>query len=382
MTSPLQLASALCLTLSLGSLIACAPGDPSTLGTRVQAGADDSASGMAAPVMGEALATFGGGCFWCLESPFDKVPGVIATISGYTGGQVENPTYEQVCTGTTGHTEAVQVHYDPSKVSYADLLEVYWRQVVPTDPGGQFVDRGSQYRTGIFYHDDAQRLVAIESKKKLDASGRFSAPLVTPVEPAVIFYPAEEYHQDYYKKKPQHYEGYRRGSGRDRYLDGVWGKDRKFTPTALAKTPWVKPSDESLREMLTDLQFRVTQEEGTERPFQNTYWDEKRQGLYLDVVSGEPLFSSTDKYKSGTGWPSFSRPLSDGFVKTQDDFLLGTRRSEVRSTVADSHLGHVFDDGPEPTGLRYCMNSAAMRFVPKDQLKAEGLAQYLPLFED
>lgn len=382
MTSPRSLALALAVVGSLGTLLACTPSDPSTVGVRAYAAADDSSAALVDPVASEALATFGGGCFWCLESPFDNVTGVTATISGYTGGHVENPTYAQVSSGTTGHAEAVQVHYDPSQVSYADLLEVYWRQVVPTDPDGQFVDRGNQYRTTIFYHDEAQRLVAEDSKQKLDASGLFSEPLVTPIEPAATFYLAEDYHQDYYKKNPDHYKRYSKGSGRDRYLDGVWGDDREFVPTAPAQKTWVMPTADELRETLTSLQYRVTQEDGTERPFQNTYWDEKREGIYLDVVSGEPLFSSTDKYKSGTGWPSFSRPLSDDVVVTRDDFILGGVRSEVRSAVADSHLGHVFDDGPQPSGLRYCMNSAALRFVPKDELPAAGLARYVLLFEE
>ena len=174
-----------------------------------------------------ATATFAGGCFWCMEPPYDKVDGVVATISGYTGGHKANPTYEEVTSGTTGHLEAVQVLYDPAKAGYEQLLDIFWRNVNPTDPGGQFVDRGSQYRTAIFYHDAEQQRLAEASKAALAASGQFLAPIVTPILPAGPFYPAEEYHQDFYEKNPVRYKFYRYNSGRDQFLNTVWGKERK-----------------------------------------------------------------------------------------------------------------------------------------------------------
>ncbi|MFM2648625.1 peptide-methionine (R)-S-oxide reductase MsrB [Vibrio diabolicus] len=356
-----------------------------------KAGTADTMDKMKASENAE-IATLAGGCFWCTESDLEQLTGVVDVISGYSGGHVENPTYRQVSSGKSGHIEVIEVKYDPKVVSYEQVLDYFFRHIDPTDDKGSFVDRGPQYRPAIFYHNAEQKQIAEQFIMEIDKAMIYPKPLKTELIEFEKLYPAEEYHQDYYKKSSLKYKYYRYASGRDKYLDEVFGDDRKENSKTLRQLieekkllskvkEYSKPAKSEIKSNLTELQYYVTQEEGTERPFDNEYWDNKEAGIYVDIVTGEPLFSSTDKYKSGTGWPSFTKPINPGYIVEKTDYKLIYPRTEVRSKFGDSHLGHVFKDGPKPTGLRYCMNSAAMKFVPVSEMKTQGYEEYLYLFD-
>lgn len=308
------------------------------------------------------LATFAGGCFWCMVKPFTAYEGVFEVLSGYTGGFKENPTYNEVCSGETGHYEAIEISFEDELISYRDLLNIYWKQIDPYDAGGQFADRGTQYKSAIFYHDEEQKKEAVESKEELEKiSGK---KVFTEIIEAGTFYPAEDYHQYYYRKNKNHYNVYYRDSGRYNFLKANWDRNNF--------------NRDELKEILSDIQFEVTQNDMTEVPFENEYYDVFEDGIYVDVVDGTPLFSSRDKFNSECGWPAFGRPIKDTNLYTRSDYSFGRLRTEVRSINANSHLGHVFTDGPERfDGVRYCINSASLKFIPYDKMEEYGYGKYM-----
>ncbi len=369
-----------------------------------------------------AKATFAGGCFWCMEPPFDEIDGVLSTTSGYAGGNVVDPTYEQVSAGNTGHAEVVQIVYDPENVTYEQLLETFWHNIDPLDAQGQFCDRGNQYRSAIFYHTKEQKQMAEKSREII--ARKFDKPIATEIQPLEKFYSAEKYHQNYYEKRPLRYKFYRTTCGRDARLEELWGDAAPggfldlFAATALEGIREIQPENwrdaqqqvskivsnltvdgrllttdmevydpeqriihpenadiffpvdlprDAWEERLTELQFRVLRMEGTEPTFENPLYDNKKTGIYYSAATGQPLFRSEDKFESGTGWPSFTRPIHPLAVSYIWDKGWFSERIEVVDSLSGSHLGHVFSDGPPPTDQRYCMNSAALVFVPEGE---------------
>ncbi len=312
---------------------------------------------------------FAGGCFWGTEHFLKQIRGVKETQVGYANGNIENPTYKQVCTGTTNFAETVKVKYDPQEVDLLLLIDLFFKTIDPTSINQQGNDRGSQYRTGIYYTDPADLPIIHSAVKELAKD--YLKPLVVEVKPLENFYKAEDYHQDYLDKNPQGY---------CHINPSLFELAKKANAPTETKKVYKKPDDATLRAKLTAEQYNVTQKSATERAFHNEYWDEHRKGIYVDITTGEPLFSSTDKFDSGCGWPSFSQPINKELIKEKSDTSYGMNRVEVRSKLGDSHLGHVFEDGPKDKGgLRYCINSASLRFIPLDKMKEEGYGAYVSL---
>ena len=318
---------------------------------------------------GTANLYFAGGCFWGTEHFFKQIRGVISTEVGYANGTLQHaPSYEEVCSGNTGFAETVKIVYNPQVVDLKLLLELYFKTIDPTSLNKQGNDVGDQYRTGIYYTDAGVKTTIDEAIAAL--AKNYKKPIVVEVSPLQNFYKAEEYHQDYLDKNPRGY---------CHIPTKLFDVARKANPEPIK---FKKPTEAELRSRLTKEQYAVTQQNATETPFANEYWDEQREGIYVDITTGEPLFSSLDKFQSGCGWPSFAKPIDKKLIEEKEDKSYHMTRTEVRSKLGNAHLGHVFDDGPKQLGgLRYCINSASLRFIPKEDMQKEGYGEYLVLFK-
>lgn len=364
-------------------------GEP-VLGTPLPERTQSAETAIVSAAHSERTMIVAGGCFWCVEADLEKINGVIDVVSGYSGGGTENPTYDDY--GDGGHREVVLVTYDPTRITFEEVLIVTMKTTDPTDDDGTFADRGDKYSSAFYYSNQEEKAIIDALIAEVDRFGPYDEPLAVDVEERQTFWPAEDHHQDYYKGgvSQLRYQYYRRASGRDEFIERHWGTN-DHSPTL----PWregeetndnqtymwsnyEKPSEDILKERLDPLAFKVTQKDGTERAGTSPLDKHWEEGIYVDVLSGEPLFSSRDKFDSGTGWPSFTKPITAGAVTEHEDRKLFVVRTEIRSAIADNHLGHVFKDGPlDRGGLRYCMNGVALEFVPKAEMEERGYGDFL-----
>ena len=309
-----------------------------------------------------------GGCFWGIEKYFSLVKGIKGTEVGYANGNTENPSYEDVCLKETGHAETVKVCYDENEISLEFLLKLYYDVIDPLAKNRQGNDLGTQYRTGIYYTDERDKKRILASLQELQRN--YDSPLAVEVLPLANYFPAEEYHQNYLEKNPNGYC----------HINGECFQKAKQANEE--QTKYRSKPKEVLKELLSEMQYDVTQNNATEPPFRNEYHQNFAEGLYVDITTGEPLFTSKDKFASGCGWPSFSQPIHPASLREVADYAHGMQRVEVRSKIGDAHLGHVFTDGPkESGGLRHCINSAALKFIPKEKMAEEGYGDLLDRLE-
>jgi len=329
-----------------------------------------------------AVVTLANDCSRCMEHSFENLPGVHDVIVGHANGQMEKFNSHEVSSDKNSQIDAIQIAYNPNVISFERLLDVYWEQIDTPITTSLISNRDEQNRSIIFYHNAEQKQIAETSRQKY---GRNEQNII-PIKPAVEFFVAQDHYQNYASDNQSRFNLYRPRSDQDHLINKKWTNESGFafvktSEKNMNKSTYIKPSDDELRQKLTPLQYEVTQEDGTERPYKNEYWDNHAEGIYVDIVSGEPLFSSTDKFDSGTGWPSFTKPIDGSNIVEKTDRKFFMTRTEVRSPIGDSHLGHLFNDGPAPTGKRYCINSASLKFVPKSDLTKKGYENLVKLFK-